>query len=205
MVAHWQTSEKVLDQRPRVMVGKGKEVMAARHRLLFKELSSSSDLVVYTDRSKSSEGAGVAWTVFVRGQVTGAGGCAVPSSWSIVECELFAAVCALRACRSSARGRPVHLFLDCVPALILIENMMSDGDSAEMWEVMVPLLNEFTSVSFGWVPGHMGVLGNEAVDRRAKSSIRQQLRPVLWDGISFRIGHTALARELRKGVGGLGR
>src|SRR5207237_5230972 len=88
MVAHRQTSEKVLGQRPRVTVGKGKEVIAARHRLLFKELSSSSDLVVYTDRSKTSEGAGAAWAVFVRGKVTGAGGCAVPPSWSVVECEL---------------------------------------------------------------------------------------------------------------------
>src|SRR5437879_4975922 len=159
MVVHRQTSERVLDQCPRVMVGKGKEVMAARHRLLFKELSSSSDLVVYTDGSKTSEGAGVAWAVFVRGNVTGAGGCAVPRSWSIVECELFAVVCALRACRGTAKGKPVHLFLDCMPALILIENMMSDGDSAEMWEVMVPLLNEFTSVSFGWVPGQKAYLG----------------------------------------------
>src|SRR5207302_10806318 len=125
---------------------KGKEVTAARHQLLFRELSSSSDLVVYTDGSKSSEGAGVAWAVFVRGKVTGAGGCAVPSSWSIVECELFAVVCALRACCGTAKGRPVHLFLDCVPALILIEHMMSEGDSAEMWEVMVPLLNDCTMV-----------------------------------------------------------
>src|SRR5207237_446186 len=79
-----------------------------------------------------------------------------------------------------------------------IENMMSDGDSAEMWEVMVPLLNEFTSVSFGWVPGHMGILGNEAVDQRAKSSAGRQLRPVLWDGVSLGIVHAALARELRR-------
>ena len=76
---------------------------------------------------------------------------------------------------------------------------MSDGDSAEMWEVMVPLLNEYTLVSFGWVPGHMGVLGNEAVDQRAKNSIGQQLRPALWDRVSFGIGHSARARELRKG------
>src|SRR5207237_2495839 len=138
------------------------------------------------------------WVVFVRGLVTGAGGCAVPSSWSIVECELFAVVCALRACRDSARGKPLHVFLDCVPALILIENMMSDGDSAEMWEVMVPLLNEFTSVCLGWVPGHMGILGNEAVDQRAKSSVGRQLRPVLWDGVSCGLGHAALARAVRR-------
>src|SRR5207302_10339782 len=153
---------------------------------------------VYTDGSNSSEGAGVAWAVFVRGKVTEAGGYAVPSFRSIVVCELFALVSALRACRSSARGGPVHLFLDCVPALILIENMMSDGDSAEMWEVLVQLLNEFTSVIFGWVPGHMGILGNEAVDQRARSSVGQQPRPALWDGVSFGIGHAALARELRR-------
>src|SRR5205807_8125912 len=84
MVAHRQTSEKVLGQRPRVTVGKGKEVMTARHRLLFKELSSSSDLVVYTDGSKTCEGAGVAWAIFVRGEVTGAGGYAMPSSWLLI-------------------------------------------------------------------------------------------------------------------------
>src|SRR5437879_11051081 len=109
MVVHRQTSERVLDQCPRVMVGKGKEVMAARHRLLFKELSSSSDLVVYTDGSKTTEGAGVAWAVFVKGTVTGAGGCAVQYSWSIVECDVLAIVLALSARRGAAEWTPVHV------------------------------------------------------------------------------------------------
>src|SRR5207253_10098767 len=96
------------------------------------------------------------------------------------------------------KGTPVLPVFDLVSGLLLIENMMSEGSLGEMVVVMGPLLNGVTTVGFGWVPGHMGILGNEVVDQRAKSSVGQQLRPVLWDGVSFGIGHAALAQELRK-------
>jgi len=75
MVAHRQTSDKELTHRPAVSIGKGKEVMTARHLLLAHQLSRSSDLVIYTDGSKMSEGAGVAWAVFEKETSTLVNGC----------------------------------------------------------------------------------------------------------------------------------
>jgi len=52
--------------------------------------------MIYTDGSQSAKGTVVAWTTEECGMTAGAIAFATPFTWSIVECEIFAIVMALR-------------------------------------------------------------------------------------------------------------
>jgi len=65
----------------------------------------------------------------------------------------------------------VHVYSECVPALLMIGSMMPYTDSAGLWDMFAPQLNRFESVSMSWVPGHCGIHGNKLVDRAVKDAI----------------------------------
>jgi len=75
----------------------------------------------------------------------GAKAFATPSSWSIVECEIFAIVAVLRDVHSQYHGMLI-IFSDCIPAIMCIAQMEPEGESAGMWEALTPLFNCFSAV-----------------------------------------------------------
>jgi len=146
MLAYPMLSDKIATTVPSFNVSKGKE-LAAR---LFYEASESAVLIpdllmIYTDGSKSNKGTAVAWTTEECGRSDGARAFATPSSWSIVECEIFAIIAALRDVRSDYH-RMIIIFSDYIPAITCIAQMEPVGESAGMWEVLTPLFNRFSTI-----------------------------------------------------------
>jgi len=166
------------------------------HTKGFEDWVLTDELLVYTDGSKSAGGCGVSWVGFERGLELGRCGKAAPPSWSVVECELAAVLGALRMCAGSYTS--VRVLLDCRPAVMLLDKMMCDGDLAEMWDVFTPAFNAYSSVSIGWIPGHMNIGGNEWADFVVKAAVGRPVDAAFFDGLCFGIEHLMAAREDRR-------
>ena len=121
---------------------------------------------------------------------------ATPSTWSIVVCEIFAIIASLRDIPSIFDGH-VQIFSHSIPAILVIGNVELDGECGGLWDVLVPLFNRFESICVSWIPGHFGILRNEQLDRMAKDTVGNTLRPGNWEGIVLVISHAVLSRELR--------
>jgi len=197
MLAYPMSSDKTATTVPSFNVSKGKELAVKR----FYEANEDAVLIpnllmIYTDGSKSDKGTAVAWTTEECGMTEGARAFATPSSWSIVECEIFAIIAPLRDVRLDFDGM-IILFSDCIPAIMCIAQMEAEGESAGMWEVLRPLFNRFSAVRICWIPGHHGIAGNEMSDAKAKEAVGGVLHVRNWAGVVLGLGHAMIARELR--------
>jgi len=101
--------------------------------------------MVYVDGLKSNKGTAVAWTTEECVMTEGARAFATHSSWSIVACEIFAFIAALRDVRSDYHGM-IIIFSDCITAIMCIGQMEPEGESAGMWDVLTPLFNHFSAI-----------------------------------------------------------
>jgi len=197
MLAYPMLSDKVATTVPSFNVSKGKELAARLFYEAYEEAVLIPDLImIYTDGSKSDKGTVVAWTTEECGMTKGARAFATPSSWSIVECEIFAIIAALRDVHSEFHG-VVIIVSDCIPAIMCIAQMESEGESAGMWDVLTPLFNRFSGVGICWIPGHHGIAGNEMSDAKAKEAVGGPLHVRNWAGVVLGLGHAMVARELR--------
>jgi len=122
----------------------------------------------------------------------GARAFATPSSWSIVECEIFAVVAALRDVSLDFDGM-IIIFSDCIPAIMCIARMEPEGESAGMWDVLTALFNRFNAVRICWIPGHYGIAGNEMSDAKAKEAVGGVLHVRNWAGVVLGLGHAMIA------------
>ena len=153
--------------------------------------------MIYIDGSKSDKGTAVAWTTEECGMTEGAKAVATPSTWSIVECETFAIIAALRDIHSEFHGR-VSIFSDCVPAIMCIAHMDSEGESAGIWETLTPLFNRFSWVYITWIPGHCGIARNKMADTKAKEAVGSVMNVRNWPDVVLGLGHAMLAQDLRQ-------
>ena len=198
MLAYKMTCDETATTSPTVCITKGKDLAAKQFRASYEDAVLEPDLLmVYTDGSKSNKGTAVAWTTEECGMAEGAKAFATPSTWSIVECEIFASVAALRDIRSDFHGK-VDIFSDCVPAIMCIAQMESDGESAGMWDALTPLFNRFGRVCITWIPGHCGIAGNEMADAKAKEAVGGVLHVQNWAGVVLGLSHAMIARDLRQ-------
>jgi len=171
MLAYPMSSDKSATTVPSFNVSKGKELAARLFYEAYEEAVLIPDLIViYTDGSKSDKGTAVAWTTEECGMSEGARAFATPSSWSIVECEIFAIIATLRNIQSEFHGM-IIIFSDCISAFTCIALMEPEGKSTSMWDVLTPLFNHFSAVQICWIPGHCGIAGNEMSDARAKEVV----------------------------------
>jgi len=152
--------------------------------------------MIYTDGSKSDKGTAVAWTTEECGMTEGARAFGTTSSWSIVECEMFAILAALRDVRSDFHGM-VIIFSDCIPAIMCIAHMEPEGESPGMWDVLTPLFNRFSAIRICWIPGHYEIAGNEMSDAKAKEAVGGVMHNRNWAGVVLGLGHAMIAREHR--------
>jgi len=146
MLAYPMSSDKVAITVPTFCVMKGKELAAKLFYDAYEDAVLELDLLIIdTDSSKSNKGTAVAWTTEEYGMTEGARAVATPSTWSIVECEIFAIITAMRDVRSDFNGR-ISIFSDCIPAIMCIAQMDSEGKSASIWDTWTPLFNRFSEV-----------------------------------------------------------
>jgi len=196
IMAYPMLSDKVATTVPSFNVSKDKEMAKRLFYNAYEDAVLIPDLLlIYTDGSKSDKGTAVAWTTEECGMTEGARAFATPSTWSIVECEIFAIIAALRDVRLDYDGM-ILIFSDCIPAITCIAQMEPEGESAGMWDVLTPLFNRFSAIRFCWIPGHCGIAGNEMSDAKAKEAVGGVLHVRNWAGVVLGLGHAMIAREL---------
>jgi len=146
MVAYPMSSDKTATTVPSFNVSEDKELAARKFYDAYEDAVLVPDLLlIYTNGSKCDKGTAVAWTTEECGMTEGARAFATPSAWSIVECEIFAIIAALRDVRLDFDGM-IIIFSDCIPAIACIAQMEPEGESAGMWEVLTHLFNRFSAV-----------------------------------------------------------
>jgi len=197
MLAYPMLSEEVATTVPSFNVSKGKELAKRLFYEAYEDAVLIPDLLmIYTDGSKCDRGTAVAWTTEECGMTEGAKAFATPPTWSIVECEIFAIIAALRDVHSDYHGM-IIIFSDCIPAIMCIAQMVPEGESTGMWDVLTPLFNQFSAVRVCWIPGHCGIAGNEMSDVKAKEAVGGVLHTRNWAGVVLGLGHAIIAGELR--------
>jgi len=183
MLAYPMSSDKVATTLPTFCVAKGKELAVKEFHDAYEDAVLEPDLLmIYTDRSKSDKGTAVAWTIEECGMTEGARAFATPAVWSIVECEIFAIVAALRDIRLDFDGW-ISIFSDCIPAIMCIAQMESEGESAGMWDTLTLLFNRFSKVRVSWIPGHHEIAGHKMSDTKAKEPVGGVMHVRNWAGV----------------------
>jgi len=197
MLAYPMLSDEMRTTVPSFNVSKGKELAARLFYEAYEDAVLIPDLLmIYSNGSKNDKGTAVAWTTEECGMTEGARAFATPSRWSIVECEIFAIIAALRDVRLAFDGM-VIIFSDCIPAIMCIAQIEPEGESAGMWDVLTPLFKRFSAVHVCWIPGHVSIAANEMSDAKAKEAAGGILHARNWDGVVLGLGHAMIARELR--------
>jgi len=198
MLAYPMSSDEIVTTVPTVCITKRKDLAVRQFHTAYEDAVLEQDLLmVFTDGLKSGKGMAVAWTTEEYGMTEGTSEFATPSTWSVVECEIFAIVAALRDIRSEFHGR-VDIYSDCVPVIMCIAHMESTGESAGMWDVLTPLFNRLGGVRITWIPGHCGIAGNDMSDTKAKEAVGGVLHARNWAEVILGLGHAIIARDLRK-------
>ena len=119
--------------------------------------------VLYTDGSKSAAGVGCSIVSCNSVQKF-----KLPSQCSIFTAELFALLKALEG----GDGQDMIICSDSQSSLKIITQMYTCHPLASKIQDRIALLaNQKKNVRFCWVPGHMGINGNERADQAAKEAV----------------------------------
>jgi len=70
-------------------------------------------------------------------------------------------------------------------AIKALSDMQTAGKLSGIWHVFAPLISEFSSVTLRWIPGHMGILGNDITDRLAQRACDLDLEPGRFAYVDF--------------------
>ena len=133
----------------------------------------SNSIQVFTDASKIGNKVGVA---FVVPELNVKVVKRISDDLAVFTSELAAIRLALLWVEDY-RPKCVAIWSDSSSALVSLKNMYSISRQDIVYEVL-QLANKLQKsgirISFGWVPAHMGVKGNELADRYAKQAIQKQ-------------------------------
>ena len=117
---------------------------------------------IYTDGSKTTDGVSAA---MVNLEVDTRSGFHLPNYFSIFSAEAFAI---LQAIKSSTDGETVILS-DSMSVLNAIASRLPSRNP--IVQEICSVLDSDTSISLMWVPGHLGIEGNEAADAEAGKAL----------------------------------
>jgi len=178
----FKVSKRNLDKRiirkPEIIVKDSKEMAREWYQEKVEEVSSTGERRnwVYTDGSKKEGRAAIAWTWMTGdGAVEGTSNMAVNGRYNIDKIEMMAIAMALTDAKM--RGIRRCWVTDSQSASMAIRNMENeDSNTAGLWDIMAPILNDLEEVSIGWIPAHCGILGNEMSDKSSKMGLSK-----LWD------------------------
>jgi len=188
------SSEHTLDCRPLVEIPRSKGEAIDIHDTVFGIAEDSLDArIVYTDGSKSGKATGAAWLEFRGGHFLEPVLTRTRPEWDIAQCELYAIWDALRCIGGGGR---VCVFTDSTSVLRMIDGMAPTGKLSQLWHVLVPLINRFESVAFGWSPGHAAIPGNEMADVAARNASGDLI--VNCSDVDFGGRNDSIARRARR-------
>ena len=126
-----------------------------------------SRLNIYTDGSKNEQGVGFA-VITPESQVQHS----LPNETSVYTAELMAIHYALDLAKNRD-GMPTTIYSDSRSALEAIQDFYPKNQLVkEIQKRIDKLLREGETVSFCWIPAHVGVPGNEKADKAAKAAIQ---------------------------------
>lgn len=142
-------------------------------RQKFREHRHAVDLEVYTDGSKGETGVGAGFGMIANRPGNGFSGRRLHAMASVFTAELFAIKLALISLRAY-ENRSCVIYSDSRSALQAIQKLGSSiplvGDICELVDRLV---HQRISVSFCWIPSHIGIVGNELADAAAKRAASQ--------------------------------
>lgn len=162
-VPPWLIPEPICCDKTVSRKNKSEEEIQAK--FLAHESSHSKQEKIYTDGSKYPDGVGCA--VAHRNEIFQA---RLPNSASILTAELTAIIHALKIA-SRSKKRDFVIFSDSYSAISALKKYNSFHplvQEAQEWLFLIH--SKFKTVCFCWVPAHVGILGNELVDREAKEA-----------------------------------
>ena len=128
------------------------------------------DYEIYTDGSKSKSGVGAGFGMI--GDACGGGfiGRRLHPMSSVFTAELYAIKAALVSLRVY-QNRSCVIYSDSRSALQAIQKFGSTNKVVqEIYELIVGLSRRRVTVSFCWIPSHVGIEGNELADKAAKAA-----------------------------------
>jgi len=192
------TSELVMTTRPVTRIAKNKTAAVADYDKLMETLTTPEGAtLMFSDGARRNRKGAVGWVwIEGKGLITARRGIAIHGEYNSVKIELAAIKCAL----DNAVMRKVKkctLLTDCIPAIRTIDLMQDEGVAAGIWDIMVPTINQLEEVTTQWIPGNIGVEGNEAADKVAGEHIQENVQLGRWIGWDKVADNGGRARNLR--------
>ena len=155
---------------PKILISSSKIYRLLRARFYDHDRIHCNSIKIYTDGSKTSDGVGCS-VIHDDSSYVGR----LSNNASIFTAELTGLVKSLEMI-STLRGRNFTIYCDSYSALMAIkkynpQNLIIQG--IQDW--LCRLSSKLKSVSFCWVPDHVGIQGNEIVDTEAKAAIGREI------------------------------
>jgi ribonuclease HI len=140
---------------------------------------------VFTDGSGFEGGVGAA-AAAIKGGETGeprTKHLGTHSENTIFEAEVCGAILALDIVAGTPRLTSVDVFMDCQPAIIALSSPKTQPGkyllaAFQALRARLCRARRTLKVRIHWVPGHVGIAGNEAVDACAKDATRGSSSPI---------------------------
>ena len=187
------TDSDVPTNVPDTEIIRGKDLAIARHDVLWEEYMDMDVHVIYTDGSSSEGKSGAGWVCYDRGLRMDPGSDGLPGGWCALECEIWAVFRALSLLEDRL---PSVVFTDCLPVVEILGMLGSVGRNHGLAVMFAPVLERIGAVKLFWIPGHMGVGGNELVDKAAKAGRCKEVVRGACD-VRMGVGNDLLARKMR--------
>ena len=164
------------------------ETSPSQYIQVFLEMTADLDThgTIYTDGSKTDEGVACAAVFPQQGK-----NCHVslPNECSVYTAELYGLVLGLQIVESSAKGR----YLIGSDSLSALEAIHSKNLSNPLLISFFARYNELNTAGYevllAWIPGHVGICGNEMADRLAREAVKN--RP-----INMKVPYSDLKRKV---------
>lgn len=134
----------------------------------------STDIEIYTDGSKSNAGVGAGLVSFLKGTICFQTGRRLNEIASIFTAELYAIKIALLSLKVKRNIKCV-IYTDSLSTVQALKNTSKHFMVTEILELLLTLKQIGVTITFCWVPGHAGIMGNELADEVAKASVSRDL------------------------------